>query len=150
MGPTEETTLSPGCLSSQQRNKQNKQTLFFEESGGRRHEEDSSMAILFLLSHLLLLRVSANFVTEVTNLPTYVTPSPSGAPTLTLAPSVAPSSAPTTFAKELQKLTASDAAAGDSFGFSVAISGTVAVVGAYLDDNAGFFSGSAYVYDVGA
>eukprot|EP00635_Sarcinochrysidales_sp_CCMP3193_P002466 CAMPEP_0118907324 /NCGR_PEP_ID=MMETSP1166-20130328/10828_1 /TAXON_ID=1104430 /ORGANISM="Chrysoreinhardia sp, Strain CCMP3193" /LENGTH=108 /DNA_ID=CAMNT_0006846689 /DNA_START=175 /DNA_END=501 /DNA_ORIENTATION=+ len=108
------------------------------------------MAILFLLSHLLLLRVSANFVTEVTNLPTYVTPSPSGAPTLTLAPSVAPSSAPTTFAKELQKLTASDAAAGDSFGFSVAISGTVAVVGAYLDDNAGFFSGSAYVYDVGA
>ena len=46
-----------------------------------------------------------------------------------------------------QKLTASDAAAGDYFGFSVAVSGDTAVVGAYLDDNpAGTDAGSAYVF----
>jgi FG-GAP repeat len=45
-----------------------------------------------------------------------------------------------------QKLTASDAAAGDSFGASVAISGDTAVVGARFDDDAGTISGSAYVF----
>jgi hypothetical protein len=44
------------------------------------------------------------------------------------------------------KLTASDAAAGDFFGFSVSISGDTAIVGAYGDDDAGAFSGSAYVF----
>ena len=44
------------------------------------------------------------------------------------------------------KLTASDAAAGDDFGESVAISGNTIVVGADLDDDAGNFSGSAYVF----
>ena len=44
------------------------------------------------------------------------------------------------------KLTASDAAAGDRFGTSVAISGTTIVVGAALNDDAGFHSGSAYVF----
>ena len=48
---------------------------------------------------------------------------------------------------ELHKLTASDAAAGDSFGRSVAISGTTALVGAFYDDDAGSASGSAYLYD---
>jgi len=47
---------------------------------------------------------------------------------------------------EEAKLTASDAAAGDEFGFSVAVSGDVAVIGAYWDDDAGTKSGSAYVY----
>ena len=46
-----------------------------------------------------------------------------------------------------QKLTASDAAAGDFFGYSVAVSGDTAVVGAGGDDDAGPYSGSAYVYE---
>jgi len=44
------------------------------------------------------------------------------------------------------KLTAGDGAATDIFGSSVAISGDTAVVGAYLDDDAGMDSGSAYIY----
>ena len=44
------------------------------------------------------------------------------------------------------KLTASDAAAGDRFGTSVAVSGDTAVVGAYFDDDAGSSSGSAYAF----
>ncbi len=44
------------------------------------------------------------------------------------------------------KLTASDAAAQDSFGYSVAMSGNTAVVGAFADDDAGSASGSAYVF----
>lgn len=44
------------------------------------------------------------------------------------------------------KLTASDAAAGDRFGYSVAISGDTAVIGSYFDDDAGSYSGSAYVF----
>jgi hypothetical protein len=44
------------------------------------------------------------------------------------------------------KLTASDAAEADEFGFSVAVSGDVAVVGARFDDDLGFSSGSAYVF----
>jgi len=38
---------------------------------------------------------------------------------------------------EVHKLTASDAATGDVFGASVAISGNVAIVGAIRDDNDG-------------
>ena len=44
------------------------------------------------------------------------------------------------------KLTASDAAAGDQFGFAVSISGDTAVVGAFGNDDAGSNSGSAYVF----
>ena len=44
------------------------------------------------------------------------------------------------------KLTASDAAAGDMFGRSVAIDGTTVVVGAYGDDDGGGHAGSAYVF----
>ncbi len=55
--------------------------------------------------------------------------------------SPATAQAPTEF-----KLTASDAAAGDVFGFSVALSGDTALVGAVGDDDAGSFSGSAYVF----
>jgi microcompartment protein CcmL/EutN len=51
----------------------------------------------------------------------------------------------TTWTEEA-KLTASDAAAGDRFGNSVAVSGDTAVVGAFLDDDAGGTSGSAYVF----
>jgi hypothetical protein len=52
---------------------------------------------------------------------------------------------------EQAKLTASDAAAGDFFGYSVAISGDTAVVGAFRDDGAcpldpSCNSGSAYVF----
>jgi len=49
---------------------------------------------------------------------------------------------------QVAKLTASDAAAGDQFGFSVSISGDTITVGAISDkDDAGFPSGSAYVFD---
>ena len=44
------------------------------------------------------------------------------------------------------KLTASDHAADDRFGRSVAISGDTAVIGAFLDDDGGTDSGSAYVF----
>ncbi len=43
-------------------------------------------------------------------------------------------------------LTAPDGAAGDEFGYSVAISGDVAVIGAPRDDDNGDDSGSAYVF----
>jgi len=46
------------------------------------------------------------------------------------------------------KLTASDAAGGDQFGFSVAVSGTTAVVGAFGNNDAGSNSGSAYFFDL--
>ena len=45
-----------------------------------------------------------------------------------------------------QELLASDRAAGDGFGFSVAIDGHTAVIGAPADDDDGFSSGSAYVF----
>jgi cyclophilin family peptidyl-prolyl cis-trans isomerase len=44
------------------------------------------------------------------------------------------------------KLTASDAAADDKFGMSVAIDGDYAIVGSYLDDDNGTDSGSAYIF----
>jgi ankyrin repeat protein len=46
-----------------------------------------------------------------------------------------------------QKLTASDAGANDTFGSSVAVSGSTAVIGSPSDADAGSFSGSAYVYE---
>jgi hypothetical protein len=48
---------------------------------------------------------------------------------------------------EVQKLLASDGAAFDNFGFSLAIDGDKAVIGAHLDDDFGAFSGSAYVFE---
>lgn len=48
----------------------------------------------------------------------------------------------------LHKLTATDAAAGDEFGWSVSISGNTAIVGAARNDDAGNESGSAYLFDV--
>jgi hypothetical protein len=44
------------------------------------------------------------------------------------------------------KLLASDGAAGDYFGFAVAISGDYAIAGAYYDDDKGSGSGSAYIF----
>jgi len=49
-----------------------------------------------------------------------------------------------TTGKQLAKLTATDAAAYDSFGVSVAISGNTAIIGANGDDD----GGSAYLFDV--
>ncbi len=46
------------------------------------------------------------------------------------------------------KLTASDAAELDEFGYSVALSGSTALVGAFGNDDAGGQSGSAYLFDV--
>ena len=45
-----------------------------------------------------------------------------------------------------QKLTASDGAEGDQFGYSVSIDGNYAIVGAYGDDDNGSNAGSAYIY----
>ena len=50
--------------------------------------------------------------------------------------------------QQLHKLTAADAAARDEFGYSVSISGDIAIVGAPSDDDAGTNSGSAYLFDV--
>jgi hypothetical protein len=47
---------------------------------------------------------------------------------------------------EQTKIMASDGASGDQFGISVSLSGNLAVVGSYLDDDGGSSSGSAYVF----
>ena len=49
-------------------------------------------------------------------------------------------------ATQVAKLTASDGAAGDEFGFSVSISGDTIVIGAWRDDDTVTDSGSAYVF----
>ena len=49
---------------------------------------------------------------------------------------------------ETAKLTVSSPAAGDLFGYSVAIDGSTVAVGAVFDDGAGQDSGSAYVYEL--
>ena len=49
---------------------------------------------------------------------------------------------------EVTKLTASDAQSFDSFGWTVAISGDSAVVGAYREDAGGNAAGAAYVFDL--
>lgn len=48
---------------------------------------------------------------------------------------------------QLKKLTASDASIGDQFGFSLSLSGEVAIISAAYDDDAGNGSGSAYVFN---
>ena len=53
------------------------------------------------------------------------------------------------FWTETAKLTASDGAFGDSFGWSVFVSGNTAIVGAPYDDDNVNNSGSAYVYERG-
>ena len=45
------------------------------------------------------------------------------------------------------KLSAADRAAGDRFGYAVSLSGDRALIGAYLDDDNGSGSGSAYIFD---
>ena len=47
------------------------------------------------------------------------------------------------------KLTPSDGADADVFGFSVSISGETALVSAHFDDDAGTSSGSAYIFSLG-
>ncbi len=49
---------------------------------------------------------------------------------------------------EITKITTSDAASGDTFGWSVAVGNGRIVVSALGDDDAGTSSGSAYVYDL--
>ena len=49
---------------------------------------------------------------------------------------------------QVRKLTASDAAARDWFGESVAFSGNSAIIGAKWDDDKGYKSGSAYIYEI--
>ena len=53
----------------------------------------------------------------------------------------------TTTGKQIAKLLPDDGAADDRFGFSVAITGATAIVGAYADDDNGDWSGSAYLFD---
>ena len=47
---------------------------------------------------------------------------------------------------EIAKLTAGDGAEGDDFGYSVSLSGDYALIGATGDDDAGSWSGSAYIF----
>ena len=49
---------------------------------------------------------------------------------------------------ETAKLLASDGSESDYFGYSVAISGTTALIGAFQDDDNGDSSGSAYVFEL--
>lgn len=57
-----------------------------------------------------------------------------------------PALAVTPIENEIQKLLASDGAIGDQFGVSVALDGDTALVGAFLDDDNGVDSGSAYLF----
>lgn len=50
---------------------------------------------------------------------------------------------------QLAKFTASDVGVGDQFGYAVSIDGTTVVIGARFDDDDGFDSGSAYLFDIG-
>jgi len=61
---------------------------------------------------------------------------------------VSPKITTTMSMQELIKLNASDGAADDYFGYSIAVSGDTVVVGAYGDDNdeLGDNSGSVYVF----
>jgi hypothetical protein len=65
---------------------------------------------------------------------------------LTIASSLLPASASVLADIEETKLSASDGTAADWFGFSVALFGDTAVVGAVRDDENGLHSGSAYVF----
>ena len=47
---------------------------------------------------------------------------------------------------QVAKLTAGDGAAGDYLRLSVSIDGDTVVIGAYMDDDKGYKSGSAYVF----
>ncbi|KAL7501813.1 hypothetical protein ACHAXN_000133, partial [Cyclotella atomus] len=49
---------------------------------------------------------------------------------------------------QVAKLTASDGTAGDSFGVSVSVSGDTAVINRLFDDDRGYESGSAYIFDI--
>ena len=53
----------------------------------------------------------------------------------------------TTTGRQIAKLLPNDGAGGDEFGFSVAISGATAIIGAPEDDDNSFDSGSAYLFD---
>lgn len=55
----------------------------------------------------------------------------------------------TTTGQQIAKLLPSDSFSLDLFGISVAINGTTAIVGSYLDDDNGIASGSAYVFSTG-
>ena len=48
--------------------------------------------------------------------------------------------------EEIFEFTQSDAAANDAFGFSYAIDGDTAILGAHRDDDAGGSSGSGYIF----
>ncbi len=52
-----------------------------------------------------------------------------------------------TTGQQLRKLIPADGSASDNFGCAVALSGSAAVVGAYLDDDNGTDSGSAYLFN---
>ena len=54
----------------------------------------------------------------------------------------------TTTGQQIAKLLPNDGAEDDNFGISVAIRGTIAIVGAWRDDDNGTNSGSAYVFNV--
>ena len=49
---------------------------------------------------------------------------------------------------QLAKITASDGAAGDQFGYTVAVGSGRIIIGAPLDDDNGASSGSAYIFDL--
>ena len=55
-------------------------------------------------------------------------------------------SAEAAFLSEVKKLLASNPQDGDQFGWSVAVSGDTAVVGAWLEDDGGSDAGAAYVF----
>ncbi len=52
------------------------------------------------------------------------------------------------FGDQLEKFTADDQTADDQFGQSVATRDNLAIVGAFADDHAGPYSGSAYLFDI--
>ena len=59
-----------------------------------------------------------------------------------------PTAAHAAFGDEYAKLTPNDASVEGQFGNSVGMSGNMAIIGAHNDDDNGYYSGSAYLFDV--
>lgn len=87
--------------------------------------------------------------TEVTptTSPTDITPTPTPSPT-EVTPSTTDQTSTPTF-NFLSKLTADDSSAGDLFGYTVAMSGSYALIGAaFTDDRELFDNGAAYLFEL--
>ena len=108
-----------------------------QESGTRKHLIWATALVLLAVVLVVGIVVSVVLVLREDGGGGGETPTPTTAPT-TVPPTAAP--------VNNGKLTASDGASLDFFGFAVGVSGDTIAVGAYRDSDNGSESGSAYIY----